>query len=477
MTKDILKNYFHCDISEYSFQDLNDLVIDKNNCILCGTCMSICPRICLNQNRPSLQDYDPECSLCFKYCAKTFFPEKLFQEEIFPQNCYKDPSIGYYQKIIAAKAADETILKIGQNGGTVTSLLIHALNKGIIDGALITGKDENWKPKPIIATTSKEILEAAGSVYALAPTLLGYNEILYKYKLKKLAFVGMPCQIQAVRKLQYFPPLSNEYGKFILIIGLFCTSNYSYDSMKEIIEKDCNVPINEVKKVDITGGKIIIYTVSEKIKEISLNKIKKYSWPSCQYCKDYTAEYSDISIGSIGAQDGKWNTIIIRSDIGMDLFNEALKSKRIINSNKIDISKINSEALKKKLKIVNVNDKVLSSLKMFDISELAAEIYTILLSLENANISILTTIMKKQTKEIERALSILQHRNWISLKNGYYKPMNPVKVFKEEINQLKKKFNNDLMNFKLDAFKTLETIYIQNNLKYVKDNEFIEDFF
>ena len=52
-----------------------------------------------------------------------------------------------------------------------------------------------------------------------------------------------------------------------------------------------------------------------------------------------------------------------------------------------------------------------------------------------------------------------------------------MKVFKEEIKRLKEKFNNDLNKFKSEAFKELETIYIKNNLKNVKDNEFINDYF
>jgi len=477
ITREIISNYFHCDISEFGFQDLYDLVISKKNCVLCGTCMSICPRIGMNENQPLLLDYDPGCSLCYKYCAKTYFPEKLFEKEIFTEKSYKDPLIGHFQKVIAAKSTNESILNLGQNGGVVSTLLIHALDTGLIDGALLTCKDEEWNPKPIVARTSKEILKAAGSIYALAPTLLAYKEAIYKYKLKRLAFVGMPCQIQSVRKLQFFPPLSEEYGTFNLIIGLFCTSNYSYDSMKDIIQKELSVPINTVKRLDVSSGKFIVYTKDGIVKTIPMKEIKKYSWSSCQYCKDYTAEFSDISIGSIGCQENTWNSVIIRSDVGMNIFNEALNSKKIVTNNKIDISKINNAALRKKLKVIQINEKVLSALELFDIDKLEAEIYAALLSLENADLSTLTTIIKKEAREINRALNILKQRNWISEKNNFYKPNNPVKVFKKEIHQLKENFNKNLKRFKSEAFKELETIYIQNNLKYIKENEFIDDYF
>lgn len=475
--REIIKDYFHCDISEYGFQDLHDLVISKNNCVLCGTCMSICPRIGINENEPLLLDYDPECSLCYKYCAKTYFPEKFFEKEIFPEHTTKDPLIGHYQKVTLAKSTNKDILNLSQNGGTVTSILIHALDEGLIDGALLTSKDDNWTPKPIIARTSKEILEATGSIYALASTLLTYKDAINKYKLKRLAFVGMPCQIQAVRKLQFFPPLSDEYGKFSLIIGLFCTSSYSYDSMKDIFQKEIGIPINMVKKCDVSHGNFITYMKDGSMKNIPIKAIKKYSWPSCQYCKDYTAEYSDISIGSIGTQENKWNSVIIRSDVGMKIFEDTLKSKRIVSSNQIDLSQIKNASLKKKLKVNKINEEVISALKLFNVPELEAKTYITLLSLENADLSMLSAVMKRQPSEINIALNFLKQRRWISSINGFYKPNNPVNVFKKEFQNLKQAFENNLKEFKLGAFKELETIYIKNNLKYIKNNILLDDYF
>ncbi|GAH11934.1 unnamed protein product, partial [marine sediment metagenome] len=213
-------DYLQCDISSYGFQDLFDLVISKQNCVNCGACLSICPRIGIEENKPTLIDYDPECSLCFKYCPRTFFPKELFEKEIFNKKIQKDFLLGNFQKITAAKSTDNNILDHAQNGGVVTTLLIHALNTGLIDGVLMANKDENWYPKPFIAITPEEVIRAAGSIYAMIPTLSIYKESVYKYKIENLGFVGLPCQIQAVRKFQLWPPLSDKYGKFRLIDGV-----------------------------------------------------------------------------------------------------------------------------------------------------------------------------------------------------------------------------------------------------------------
>ena len=259
-TKEDIIDYLQSVDMGIGFQDLYEHVIDKNACIFCGACISICPRIGIRDSEPVLLERDPECSMCFKYCARTYFPEEMFEQELFNRNIPKDFLIGHYQKIIAAKSTNQEIMKVAQNGGVVTTLLIHALNTGLIDGVLLADKDENWVPKPKVVRTPEEIMAVAGSIYIMAPTLLSYSDAVNKYKFNKLAFVGMPCQIQAVRKIQLWPPLSEKYGNFSLIIGLYYTSNYSYDLMEKLVQKKLGIEMRDVEKFDISRGKFIVYT-------------------------------------------------------------------------------------------------------------------------------------------------------------------------------------------------------------------------
>ncbi|GAG36573.1 unnamed protein product, partial [marine sediment metagenome] len=247
---------------------LRDQVINNQNCVLCGTCTSICPRIGLDETEPTLIEYDPECSTCFRYCPQTYFPDEMFEKELFPENVTTSFTLGSYQKLIAAKSNDKDVLQVAQNGGVVSSLLIHALTTGLVDGVLLTGRDDMWRPKPVIARSANEILSCAGSRYTVAPTLSIYNKAVNEFKLEKLAFVGMPCQIQAVRKLQLSSPLSKEYGKFTLIIGLFCYSNYSYDLIDTFIQGELGITLSNVKKIDVSHGKFHIYMNNTSIKEV-----------------------------------------------------------------------------------------------------------------------------------------------------------------------------------------------------------------
>jgi len=459
------------------FQDLYDNVISKDACVLCGACISLCPRIGMKDHKPILLDSDPECSLCFKYCARTYFHEEMFEKEIFKENLPKDYLLGYYQRIIAARSTNKKILKLAQNGGIVTTLLIHALDIGLIDGVLLATRDEDWVPKPFVARTVEDILNAAGSIYTMAPTLLSYNDAVNKFNLKKLAFVGMPCQIQAARKIQLWPPLSEEYGKISLIIGLYCTSNYSYDLMEKLVKDKLTIPLRNVEKFDITQGKFIVHTKDGSIKKVPIQETKKYNWSSCQFCKDYTAEFADISVGSVGKPEDEWNSVIIRSNIGKELFDDAIKKKKIIINNKVGLEEIKKEALKKKSKIKKLDEKVFSAMRFLDVSDKQIKTYAILVSLGYANPPFLSRIMKSEENEIIKTLNQLKDRGWIEHEDSIYKPINPAKVVKDEIFKFKREFEKNIKRIKNEALVDLETLFIQNNLMYVRYKEFMDQIY
>ncbi len=47
--------------------------------------------------------------------------------------------------------------------------------------------------------------------------------------------------------------------------------------------------------------------------------------PNCLRCTDYTCRFADISVGGLGSEDG-FNTIVVRTEKGMEVFEGALKA-------------------------------------------------------------------------------------------------------------------------------------------------------
>ncbi len=466
-----VRNYLQSHFIGKGFQDLNDDVIDKNNCVLCGTCTTLCPRIEIEGKEPVLLENDPECSTCFRYCPKTYFPEEMFEKELFNGNTNRSHSLGFYQELLAAKSTDVDVLKRAQNGGVVSSLLIHALDTELIDGVLLVDKDENWAPKPVIARNAKEILSCMGSKYTIAPTLNTYKDAVYDFKLKNLALVGMPCQVQAARKLQLYSPLSEELGEFKLIIGLYCFSNYSYDLIQELVQEELEISLTNVKKFDVSNNKFYIYLNDGTVKAVPIGRTKKYTWLSCLHCKDFSSEIADISIGSSGALRNDWNSVLLRTDFGYKFFYEAIKARKIISSKEVDFVKLEKTALKKKMRTRKIDQKILYSLQMLDMPDFDIKTYTTLMSLGNVNELLLAKVMKKETNLILEALNKLKQRGWVMNTNGSYSSVNPKVVINNEINNLRKNLNNKIETLKFEVLPNLETLYVQNNVNRVRHRE------
>ncbi|NVM45810.1 MAG: Coenzyme F420 hydrogenase/dehydrogenase, beta subunit C-terminal domain [Candidatus Lokiarchaeota archaeon] len=469
--KNQVKNYLQTNDLDVGFQDLNDLVINKQNCVFCGACISLCPRIGRNEKEPKLLEYDPECSTCFRYCPRTYFPTEMFEKELFNSDATKSYSLGHYQKLVAARSSDQTVLRKAQNGGVVSSLLIHALDSGLIDGVLLTDKDDNWYPKPVIARTPDEILTCVGSKYTISPTLITYSEAIREFKLEKLAYVGVPCQINAVRKLQLSSPLSDEYGKFKLIIGLYCFSNYTFDLLNIFVQGELGITLSNVKKFDISEGKFYVYTKDDSVKRVPIKMTKQYTWNSCQYCKDFTAELADISVGSVGAINNEWNSVLLRTDTGVKIFNDAIKTNKLITSDKVDLLKIEKNAFRKKTRITQIDEKTLNTMQLLDIPEFEIKTYLTLMSLGRANESLLSEIMKADINLVMSALKSLKHREWVLSSNGIYISVDPTIVINKEISNLRTIYLKKIGKLNSEVLPELESIFVRNNINQMRHRE------
>ena len=466
--KNQVKNYLQTHDIDIGFQALNDLVIDKQNCVFCGACITLCPRIGMNEKEPKLLEYDPECSTCFRYCPRTYFPTEMFEKELFNGDASRSYSLGYYQKLVAAKSKDETVLRSAQNGGVVSSLLIHALDSGVIDGVLLTDKDDKWFPKPVIARTPDEILSCVGSKYTISPTLITYSEAIREFKLEKLAFVGLPCQIHAVRKLQLSSPLSEVYGKFKLIIGLFCLSTYTYDLLKTYVQGELGIPLSAVKKFDILNGDFYVYKKDGSVKQIPIEKTNQFKWSSCHFCKDYSAEIADISVGSAGTFSNNSNSVLLRTDIGAKVFNGAVKSNKITISNKVDLLKIEKTAFRKKTRITQIDEKTLNTMRLLDLSEFEIKIYTSLMSLGQASESLLSEVMKVDKKLVISALKRLKQHEWVISINGTFNSVDPTLVINNEISKLRKEFLEKIGKLNSEVLPKLESMFVRNNINQIR---------
>ncbi|WP_456483066.1 Coenzyme F420 hydrogenase/dehydrogenase, beta subunit C-terminal domain [Methanopyrus kandleri] len=243
------------------------------------------------------------------------------QEEPSGNNPLNSDIVGEYREICLARATDERIRERGQDGGTTTALLAHALEEGTVEAVIASTTVEAWKPEPVIVTDPDELIETAGSKYAISPNVSALNEAIASYD--SVALVGTPCQITAVKKSKMYPyGLANVGERVKLTVGIFCTENFQYESLLKLLE-DMGVSVEDVERMDISHGEFIVRTKDGDEHSVPVSKLGDYANEACSYCTDFTAEDADISVGSVGAPDG-WNVVLVRTKEGEEVFQSAV---------------------------------------------------------------------------------------------------------------------------------------------------------
>ncbi|HIE23075.1 MAG TPA: 4Fe-4S dicluster domain-containing protein [Candidatus Korarchaeota archaeon] len=312
-------------------------IIESDLCAFCGACIAVCPKeaLTLDSDEPT---FDPEkcieCRLCTFVCPT------------INRGVKESPVLAAY----TARTLLDEVSNVAQDGGVVTTLLIQALDEGAIEAAIVClDSDEPLKPMPFVVTTKHDLIRAAGSKYVSCPSLSSLREIVDKYQ--SIAFVGVPCQVRAAQFMRKKAP---RYAKNIkLVIGLFCTESYPYTKFCEMLRGKMGVDPSAVIRSQIKHGKFSVKLKDGEIKAIKIKETKEYARNSCLFCGDFAAESSDISVGSIGSEEG-WSTVLIRNQMARDLF------ERSISSGLIEAKELNEDSKAFVEKFVSLKKKRLS---------------------------------------------------------------------------------------------------------------------
>jgi coenzyme F420 hydrogenase subunit beta len=205
----------------------------------------------------------------------------------------------------------------------VTALLAYALESGMINAAVVTGRDSKWRAKPVVAASYDELVANAGTKYTPSPTLIGVRSALEEYGKSKVGLVGTPCQIKAVRRIQTSSLGNRRLAQGMqLSIGLFCMESYGYNKLIETYLAGKGVDPSSVTRVGIKKGSFIAWAGANEVLHVPLKEIDGFVRQSCRQCEDFTAEYADISVGGIGCPNG-YSTIIARTEKGLEVLSKA----------------------------------------------------------------------------------------------------------------------------------------------------------
>ena len=303
-------------------QQLKRDVIDAGLCIMCGACLNHCPHIVRYKGRVVvLDDCDRNEAECYGYCPRTPTDWDLLSQTAFGVP-YNVDGIGTVRNVFLCRSTSSQIHHEGQDGGVITALLTVALESGLIDAAVEARIADDKSSSGFVARDKEGIIQCAGNNYEASFSLEAFNS-LPRDNTERLAVVGLPCQIEALTKMRASASqtrASVENIKFAL--GLFCGwALLPFQFHRYLREK---IDLQQVVKFDIPhhpADTFDIYTTAG-VESIKLDDIREFINPACSYCLDMTSEFADISVGS-GRRIFGWNTVIIRSKRGEELFEKA----------------------------------------------------------------------------------------------------------------------------------------------------------
>jgi coenzyme F420 hydrogenase subunit beta len=200
-----------------------------------------------------------------------------------------------------------------------------ALKRGSIKSAVLANAGGSLAPGGKLVRKSSEVLDCSGSRYTASGGLAALHKALRNGE-TNIGVVGLPCQMEALSRLRLMKPDGEDlYARVSLTIGLFCTWALDYRHFSNFLKKEGI--IGPIKKYDIPpppAEKLIIQTESD-LKEFPLSAIRPLVQKGCTLCQDMTAEWADISVGAAEGFEG-WNTVLVRTDRGAELFQNALKA-------------------------------------------------------------------------------------------------------------------------------------------------------
>lgn len=224
---------------------------------------------------------------------------------------------GPFRRMLRARLAKP--LAEAQWTGIATRLAERLLETGAVDAVLTVApaEDDRWRPVPVIVTRAEGMARVRGMRMGFAP-LLALLEPAAAAGHRRIALIGIPCQVHALRALE------RRLGfERILVIGTPCSDNTTterfWDFLRLLSDRPETITYLEFRadyRVELrfdNGTKREIPFL-----ELPISKLPPDFFPlTCRTCVDYTNVLADITVGYMGGEGEQW--LIVRNERGEEL--------------------------------------------------------------------------------------------------------------------------------------------------------------
>jgi coenzyme F420 hydrogenase subunit beta len=203
--------------------------------------------------------------------------------------------------------------------GIATRLGERLLESGAVDAVLTMAPDphDRWRPVPVLVTEAAGMAQCRGMRMGYAP-LLALLEPARARGFRRLAVIGIPCQVYALRALE------RELGfERLYVIGTPCSDNTTTENFHRFLALLAEDPDSVTYLEFRADYRVELRFGDGRIKEIPflrlpISKLPPDFFPlTCRTCVDYTNVLADITVGYMGGQGEQW--LLVRNARGEEL--------------------------------------------------------------------------------------------------------------------------------------------------------------
>ncbi len=207
--------------------------------------------------------------------------------------------------------------------GIATRLAERLLETGAVDAVLTMAPDpaDRWRPVPVLVTRPEDLAGCRGMRMGYAP-LLALLEPARAQGHRRLAVIGIPCQVYALRALE--PELGFER---LYVIGTPCSDNTTterFHHFLELIAAQVRADPDAITYLEFRadyhvelrfagGGRKTIPFL-----QLPISQLPADFFPlTCRTCVDYTNVLSDLTVGYMAGEGEQW--LLVRNERGEEL--------------------------------------------------------------------------------------------------------------------------------------------------------------
>jgi coenzyme F420 hydrogenase subunit beta len=203
--------------------------------------------------------------------------------------------------------------------GITTRLAEKLLEAGAVTAVLTMAPDpdDKWKPVPVLVTKAEGMAACRGMRMGYAP-LLALLEPAAAAGHKRIAVIGIPCQVYALRALEAQLGLDALY-----VIGTPCSDNTTTENFHHFLTLLSDAP-ETITYLEFRADYHVELRFADGSKreipflQLPISQLPSDFFPlTCRSCVDYTNVLADITVGYMGGQGEQW--LLVRNERGEEL--------------------------------------------------------------------------------------------------------------------------------------------------------------